>query len=407
VQFQLPAGTTSFTVVSQGQATNADQVNAFGVVFPNSPLPTPITAPEGTFFDYPASFELAPSDRTLTWAPISPVTAAVTFPNGTAGLRRAAQGLTPGNWSLTVSDLLHECAMLGCGDPDSGSTDNRYDVTVLTRSGGIPVRGALDLAIYLVSDTLTAASAESDPNFRRMLARISTDLARAGICVQSVTYYDVPAWARSRWSSVPINDALAADPCSDYRQLLTLALPGNVVSLFFVDEITQPGGPSGTRLVGYDGAIPGVSTFNGTTAGGAIVSSADIGFTSGCGSDFTTRCGPDVVGETAAHEVGHALGLFHTTESLGASGEDFDPLTDTPQCLCSLCVGSSARSSCADQPNAPAVPTQVDGSDCAQGTQACGGADYLMFWQLTDLSRGNLSPQEGEVMRLNPLVRPL
>jgi hypothetical protein len=30
-----------------------------------------------------------------------------------------------------------------------------------------------------------------------------------------------------------------------------------------------------------------------------------------------------------------------------------------------------------------------------------------MFWQLTDLSRGNLSPQEGQVMRLNPLVRPL
>jgi len=407
VQFQLAPGTTSFTVVSQGQATNVDQVNAFGLVFPNTPLPTPITAPEGAFFDYPSSFDIAPPDRALTWAPISPVTAAVTFPNGTAGLRRAAQGLTAGNWSLTVSDLLHECATLGCGDPESGSTDNHYDVTVLTRSGGIAARGALDVAIYLVSDTLTAASATGDPNFQRMLQRVSSDLGRAGICVQSVTYYDVPAWARSRWSSVPVNGALAADPCSDYRQLLTLAVPGNVVSLFFVDEITQPGAPSGTRLVGYDGAIPGVSTFNGTTAGGAIVSSADIGSTSGCGSEFSTRCGPDVVGETAAHEVGHALGLFHTTESLGASAEDFDPLTDTPQCLCSLCVSSSARSSCADQPNAPALPTQVDGSDCAQGTQACGGADYLMFWQLTDLSRGNLSPQEGQVIRLNPLVRPL
>ncbi|HEY1335552.1 MAG TPA: hypothetical protein VGF31_14920, partial [Myxococcaceae bacterium] len=34
VQFQLPPGTTSFTVVSQGQATNVHQVNAFGLVFP-------------------------------------------------------------------------------------------------------------------------------------------------------------------------------------------------------------------------------------------------------------------------------------------------------------------------------------------------------------------------------------
>jgi hypothetical protein len=70
-------------------------------------------------------------------------------------------------------------------------------------------------------------------------------------------------------------------------------------------------------------------------------------------------------------------------------------------------VSAAARGGCADQQNAPAQPTQVDGSDCAQGTQSCGGADYLMFWQLTDLSRGNLSPQEGQVMRLNPLVRPL
>jgi hypothetical protein len=114
-----------------------------------------------------------------------------------------------------------------------------------------------------------------------------------------------------------------------------------------------------------------------------------------------------VVGETAAHEVGHALGLFHTTESLGASGEDFDPLTDTPQCVCSLCVDASLRGSCADQNGAPAQPSQVDGISCAQGTQVCGGADYLMFWQLTDRSLGNLSPQEGQVMRMNALVRPL
>jgi len=278
---------------------------------------------------------------------------------------------------------------------------------VLTRSGGIPDRGGLDVTIYLVSSSLTAASATSDPNFRRILQRMTADFARAGICLQTVTYYDVPAWARSRWASVPVSELLAADPCSEYRQLLTLARPGNSVSLFFVDEITEPSAPVGTRLVGYDGAIPGVSTFNGTTAGGAIVSSADIASTSGCGNDFSLSCGPDVVGETAAHEVAHALGLFHTTESLGASGEDFDPLTDTPQCLCSLCVSPGARSSCADQQNAPAQPTQVDGTDCSQGTQVCGGADYLMFWQLTDLSRGNLSPQEGQVMRMNPLVRPL
>ena len=407
VQFQLPPGTSGFTVVSQGTATNVERVSVFGGILPNSPLPTPIASPDGAFFAYPTSFDQAPSDRMLTWSPISPVTAAVTFPNGTAGLRKAAEGLPPGTWSLTVSDLLHECGVLACGDPASGSTSNQYDVTVLTRSGGIPERGALDLAVYLVSGSLTAATATSSDGFRRMLRRMADDFARAGICLQSVTYYDVPPWARTRWASLAVSEALAADPCSDYRQLLTLARPGNVVSLFFVDEITEPNAPPGTQLVGYDGAIPGVSTFNGTTAGGAVVSSADITSSAGCGNAFSISCGPDVVGETAAHEVGHALGLFHTTEALGASGEDFDPIADTPQCLCSLCVAASARASCADQQSAPAQPTVVDGTDCAQGTQACGGADYLMFWQLTDLSGGNVSPQEGQVMRMNPLVRPL
>jgi len=407
VQFQLPPGTSGFTVVSQGESTNEPRVTAFGTVFPNSPVPTPIAAPDGTFFDYPSSFEQAPSDRMLTWAPISPVTAAVTFPNGTAGLRRAAQGLSAGNWSLTVSDLLHECGALACGDPASGSTANRYDVTVLTRSGGIPDRGGLDLAIYLVSESLSAASAPSDPSFQRMLQRMAADFARAGICLQSVTYYDVPAWARARWAVVDVGSAPAADPCSDYRQLLTLARPGNVVSLFFVGEITDLDAPTGNRTVGYDGAIPGVSTFNGTTAGGALVSSADLSSLNGCGSGFSLGCGPDVVGETVAHEVSHALGLFHTSESLGASAEDFDPLTDTPQCLCSLCVPDSARGGCADPQTGSGGKTQVDSASCGKGTQACGGADYLMFWMLSDKSAGNLSPQEGQVMRMNPLVRPL
>jgi hypothetical protein len=407
VQFQLPAQTSGFTVVLQGQSTNVSKVSAFGNVLANQPLPTPIQSPSGTFFNFVTSFDLAPSERALTWSPISPVTGAVTFPNGTTGLLQAAQGLTPGNWSLTVSDLLHECAALNCGDPGSGSTADHYDVTVLTRAGGIPQRGALDVAIYLVGGTVTAAQAKDDPNMRRMLQRVADDFARGGICVQSVTYYDVPAWARTRWAVVQVSPGIAAEPCSEYRQLFTLARPGNVASLFFVDQLTEPNAPPGTRLIGYDGAIPGVSTFGGTIAGGAIVSSGDLSSATGCGSGFNLGCGPDVVGETVAHEVGHALGLFHPTESQGASGEDFDPLTDTPQCLCSLCVAASDRASCADQQPPPGQPTVVDGSVCTQGTQSCGGGDYLMFWQLTDLSRGNVSPQEGEVMRMNPLVRPL
>ena len=51
----------------------------------------------------------------------------------------------------------------------------------------------------------------------------------------------------------------------------------------------SPNAPAGTRLIGYDGAIPGVSTFNGTIAGGAhCVLGVTSHSTAGCGSDFST-----------------------------------------------------------------------------------------------------------------------
>src|SRR5262249_22024972 len=342
-----------------------------------------------------------PSERTVQWyLPYAPLTSAFTFPNTSAALAMAGAGLSAGNWSMQLTDVLKLCPIFSdCADPNKGTSNSRYDVTVLTRSGSIPQQGAIDLAIYLVSNdaSLRADSAPNDPDLQRMLREIAAAFAGAGICVQSVTYYDVPAWARTAYSILCISALLAADPCSEYRQMFTLAKPGNALSLFFVDQVTVPGAAAGDRYVGWDGAIPGLSTVSGTVAGGAVVSVADLRSKDNCGAGFSPDCGPDLVGYTAAHESGHALGLFPTSEGTAASGEDFDPISDTPQCLCSLCMSNHAG--CADQSTATSPPTLIDGPSCVGGTQACGGGDYLMFWQVSSASRGNLSPQEGQVMR--------
>jgi hypothetical protein len=413
VTFEVPAGASGFTILSQGASGNAGQVTFAGAVLPNSPTPSPLLTPDGQkFFTIPNTSETNnPSARNLVWSgPLSPLTAALTFPNSTAGLKMVDGGVPAGTWTLTVDDLLHQCPQFSdCTDGNRGSTAGLYDVTVLTRTGPIPDRGVLDVAIYLVSTDarLTAANALTDAQMARAVSRIAADLARGGICLGTVTFYDVPEWARTRYSSLAVDGASRRDPCGDYRQLFTLAQPGNVATLFFLDELTDPNGIPGNSTIGVDGSIPGVGTLSGTIAGGAVVSAADLHDVTNCGDAFNRNCGADVTGETAAHELGHYLGLFHPSEADGTSGDSFDSLVDTPQCLCSLCVSASERAQCQGQPGAGSNPTLVDGPTCIQGTQACGGGDYLMFWQLSGASKGNLSPQEGQVMRLNPLVRPL
>lgn len=412
IQFTLPAGTSGFSIVSQGHSANASEVHFNSAVVPNAAFPASLSTPSSqSFYNWLNSLSLAPSDRPVNWyTPFAPLTGAFTFPGSTSGLLTAAQGLAGGSWTLQLDDLLKECAVFSdCADPERGSTAALYDLTVLTRSGGIPAKGGLDLAIYIVSEdsTLTAAAAPNDHDLQRALAQVQADFARAGICLQTVTYYDVPAWAQMRFNLIAVSNTVIADPCSDYRQLFTLAQPGNNISLFLVDGITDASGPPGNRTIGYDGAVPQASSFSGTVAGGAIVSSGDLRDSQRCSATFSLSCGPDLVGYTMAHEMGHALGLFHPTESQGATGEDFDPIVDSPQCLCSLCVSDSARAQCADQQGAKSPYTLVEDTACTQGTQSCGGADYLMFWLVSDISRGNVSPQEGQVMRMNPVVRPL
>ncbi len=63
------------------------------------------------------------------------------------------------------------------------------------------------------------------------------------------------------------------------------------------------------------------------------------------------------MGETAAHEMGHFLGLFHTSEYTGSS---HDPVVDTPEC-------SGSR--------------DVNGSGSLEVEECAGlGDDNLMFW---------------------------
>jgi hypothetical protein len=402
LNFTLPAGAAGFSIVSQAGAGTTLAIEYQGYLYPNLPVPSPVQSPTGvTFFDDSASL---PPDQTtlLLLSPTpTPFTSALTFPNTSAGLALALDGGLPGGaWSFVVNDYAYECQVTpGC---DGGAT-NSYDVSVLVKPGPLPGSGKMTADVYLVTTTLDAGTAVASVPFRQFATRYAEFYAQAGVCLTTVTLHDVPDWAKAQYASLAVPDSDYYLPCGDFRQLFTLAEASDSMALFFVDELLGGTLQNGFQLVGIDGSIPGPATFNGTIAGGAVVSAADLSSNGGCTTSFSASCGPDVVAYISAHETGHFLGLFHPTEQ---TGDVFDPLADTPACVCSLCeLNPAAASACGTNPDG-GQPTLVQSTSCSGANQECGGASLLMFWILDSSSVGNFSPQQAAVVRANPLVSP-
>lgn len=396
LQFDVPRGTGSFTILSQAVSAT-DSITYSGSNLGNTVVPTLIKDPSGTvLYDDTVQSDADPSKATVFYGSESPVAGAFTIPNTTTLLHgvQSGGGLASGTWHFTVNDWAYECLTLnGC---TGGSNKSQYDVQVVLRAASIPSSGTVNLGIYLVGGSLTAASAVNDAAIARMLKTMSQFYSNAGLCLGTVTFYDVPDWAKTKYGSgLNVDDQ---SPCGDLSQMFTLSQPGNQLNLFLVDDMVaaQQGN---AVVVGVDGSIPGPSTIGGTVNSGAAVSSADLS-TTGCGSNVDViHCGADEVAYIAAHEGGHWMGLYHPTEQ---NGDLFDPLSDTATCSCTSCAPSSQQSSCTqNNPNASS-PTLMEGSWCT--TSSCGGGENLMFWVISSTSRGTLTSDQGGVVRANPVV---
>jgi hypothetical protein len=325
----------------------------------------------------------------------------MTIPNTS---RMLAGGVPGGSWSVVVNDFASECSALGaatCVVGDGGVFPaSTYDVTVVTKPGPVAATGTIDVAFYLVTSvhSTTSASAPGDADLGRVVSTLGALLGHAGLCLGRVTFYDVPAWAKARYATGVSADT--SDPCGTLSQMLTLARPANAMNFFLVDSITSASGPPGTIIAGVDGTIPGPATFGGTVASGAAVSVADLG-TGACGGGTSLNCGDDLIAFIAAHEAGHFLGLYHTSE---AAGDYFDPVADTPTCPCAQCMPPDGGT-CQTAPGTPPNPYYVTGQDCT-ASSSCGGGDNLMFWLLSPgHSLGTVTPEQAAIVRANLLVR--
>lgn len=142
------------------------------------------------------------------------------------------------------------------------------------------------------------------------------------------------------------------------------------INVYFVDDFIPA-----YNLYGYAGGLPGALGVQETPASGVIVS-IDIHRTSNS-FDYAE------FGATIAHELGHQLGLFHTTEADGSSN---DILSDTPECNLSYDSNGDGQ----------LTPSECQSKD----------GPYVMFWTTPGgaFAQESWSPNQGDVLRSSPII---
>ena len=158
----------------------------------------------------------------------------------------------------------------------------------------------------------------------------------AGILLQVREWVRLPSATIEAFGSVSslaelrdLFSTVSVPYCEDPRDAL-------VVNLVLVDGFDGDSSDFGSGIAGYTGALPGPAALHEAFGSGVAVSILQL----------PQVTGPRTVGQLMAHELGHYLGLQHTSE--GASARR-DPMPDTAECASST-VRSAPRD-CGDFSN--------------------------------------------------------
>ena len=329
ISFSIDPGTTSFYVV----AWSRDHL-----VYPDV-----LTAPDGNALamrDY-ASYLFTPTSLER----VSPLL----FPGGP----QFASWVQAGNYTLD----------LGTDGPASAplcfAVMQEHDA--LDNDAAPPMH--VDLNIYFAGATdLDASNAAADPDFAAMLQSFDQTYGQIGITAGTVRFYDVGGDVLETYRIIRDQDLvyqlvqLSRQPGSSRDALLS-------ANVFFI----QGFGGELSSVLGISTGIPGTAGVHGQPGAGLVFSSEYL-------REGTDGSGARLVGQVLAHELGHFLGLFHTSET---AGFQYDPIDDTPTC-----------------------PTIRDGN-----LAACDDYNNLMFPVASFRDRVDISPEQAQVIRANPLTK--
>lgn len=181
-----------------------------------------------------------------------------------------------------------------------GRVPDDIRVTLALRTGPLPSNAStLKVQPFLASGTYTPADIKPALDAMRQI------YAQAGVSlrISNTIVLKEPAF---RIASIDFTDPIT-------RRLVGKGLPG-FVNLFFVDD-------TDVALAGIAAGLPGSLGIASNRNGVLLPLNSNL--------DSNMQIDTSFLAETAGHEMGHFLGLFHTTER---NGLQFDILPDTPEC---------------------------------------------------------------------------
>jgi hypothetical protein len=233
------------------------------------------------------------------------------------------------------------------------------DLHIVTRRGASSA-SRIDVNVFVVGSTDI-----TDAEVMAAVARMSEVYVGGGAAMIGEVSMSTLAW------DDPYVDAEGEE--ADELRAAAIADNSRAINVLFVQDFNEVG------TLGIAAGIPGPNGIMGTVASGVIIS-VDTHL-DGDGSALLT----DMMGETLAHELGHQIGLFHTSED---DGSEFDGIADTPECDADFDVDG-------------------DGELTAEECESADGRNF-MFWTSSDEFRQDqMSATQSAVLRDSVIARPL
>lgn len=266
-------------------------------------------------------------------------------------------------------------AMLETGrwEARGDTTGGKFCLSLAVSSGA---GEELQLTVYLAGvDGLTADNAARDPDLAAVFDEVGQIFDEVGIRVarEDIEYVELGLEDSIRFQ------LLADDEFQDLLRTSSArsrssddALRLNVFLIRGFSGIL-----GGWGVLGIASGVPGAAGVHGTSDSGVVFGVEDFLGVEFEGTEFYPAfSGNAFLGKVMAHEIGHFLGLFHTTEIRGGN----DPLDDTPAC----------------SPTIVQHPEQV--FDCPD-------AENLMFPTALPGTANELTALQVETTLINPLLR--